>query len=494
MQRLSPLDASFLHLERHVQQLNVGSVLIFEGPSPTYDELCLAVESLLPAFPRYRQHVRRVPLDLALPVWVDDPRFELRDHVGHRQLPSPGTDDVLRTMAVRLISQPLDLDRPLWHTWLVTGLDGGRFALVNTNHHAMIDGISGADIISVLLTTTRQTPPHDAQRDAKGDAQGDAKGDAQGDAKGDALPAPWTPEPEPSAVRLVTDALVEIGTRPVRTAQGLVRALRPKAIPESLTEVVGMARFGEQMAHLEFGLNGPLGPRRDWRWVRADLDEVKAVKNRHGGTVNDVVLAAVAGGFRALLLSRGQSVEGRTVRTMVPVSTRHTGERGELGNRVSAVFADLPVGQADPLERLRAVSAQLHTLKTGGTAMGVDALLGAADLLPAGLYALGVKAWALSPQRIFSTVTTNVPGPQQPLYLLGRRMTDLYPYIPLGADLRITVGIASYAGRLAWGVTGDHDSVPDLHELSDGIEASIAELISLTPPSTRSEVHHARKG
>ena len=470
MQRLSPLDVSFLHLERDVQQLNVGSALIFEGPAPTYDEFCTAIEVLLPAFPRYRQHVRRVPLDLALPVWTDDPRFQLRDHVGHRRLRSPGTDDALRKLAVRLISQPLDLDRPLWHSWFVTGLRGGRFALVNTNHHAMIDGISGSDIISVLLTTSPLTP------------------------QGEARAAPWAPEPEPSAAHLVTDAFVELGSSPVRAVQGLARAVRADAISESVAEVVGMARFGEQMAHLELGLNGPLGPRRDWRWVRADLDDVKAVKNSHGGTVNDVVLAAIAGGFRALLLSRGQPVEGRTVRSMVPVSTRHTDEHGTLGNRVSAVFADLPVGQADPLARLRAVSAQLHTLKTGGTALGVDALLGAADLLPGSLYALGVKAWAHSPQRIFSTVTTNVPGPQMPLYLLGRRMTDMYPYIPLGADLRITIGIASYAGGLAWGVTGDHDSVPDLQVLSDGIEQSIDELISLTPPSTHSEVRHAREG
>jgi WS/DGAT/MGAT family acyltransferase len=276
--------------------------------------------------------------------------------------------------------------------------------------------------------------------------------------------------------------------------QGLAHALRVDAIAESVAEVVGMVRFGEQLAHVELGLNGPLGPRRDWRWVRADLDAVKAVKRRFGGTVNDVVLAAIAGGFRALLLSRGQSVDGRTVRTLVPVSTRHPDEHGTLGNRVSAVFADLPVGQADPLERLRMLSAQLHTLKTGGTALGVDALLGAADLVPGSLYALGVKAWAHSPQRIFSTVTTNVPGPQVPLYLLGRRMTDMYPYIPLGADLRITIGIASYAGGLAWGVTGDHDSVPDLRVLSDGIDQSIAELISLAPPSNlsnRSEVRHA---
>ena len=466
MQRLSPLDASFLHLERDVQQLNVGSALVFEGPAPTHDEVCRAIEVLLPVFPRYRQHVRRVPLDLALPVWVDDARFRLRDHVGHRVLRSPGTDDALRRLAVQLISRPLDLDRPLWRTWLVTGLHGGRFALVNTNHHAMIDGISGTDIMSVLLTTSPVVPPRES--------------------------VPWTPGPEPSAARLTLGALAELGSSPVRGVKRLAGALRPRAIPESVAEVVGVARYGQQLTHLELGLNGPLGPRRDWGWVRADLDAVKGVKNRHGGTVNDVVLAAIAGGFRALLLSRGKSVEGRTLRTMVPVSMRHTDEHGTLGNRVSAVFADLPIGEADPLDRLRAVTAQLHALKSGGTALGVDALLGAADLLPGSLFALGVKVWAHSPQRIFSTVTTNVPGPQTPRYFLGRRMTDMYPYIPLGADLRITIGIASYAGQLAWGVTGDHDSVPDLQVLSGGIEQSVAELISLSTPSTRSEVRHAR--
>jgi WS/DGAT/MGAT family acyltransferase len=262
-------------------------------------------------------------------------------------------------------------------------------------------------------------------------------------------------------------------------------------MPKSMAEVMGMARFGEQVTHLELGLNGPLGPRRDWEWVRVDLDVVKEVKNRHGGTVNDVVLSAITGGFRTWLQSRGQQVEGRTLRTMIPVSTRHLDERGRLGNRVSAVFADLPVGLVDPLDRLHAVTAQLVALKNGGTALGVDALLGAADLLPGSLFALGVKAWAHSPQRIFSTVTTNVPGPQQPLYLLGRRMTELYPYIPLGVDLRITIGVASYAGGLAWGITGDHDSVGDLHVLSDGIHQAITELIALSTPPTFSEVRHA---
>lgn len=475
MQRLSPLDASFLHLERDIQQLNVGSALIFEGPAPTHDEFSAAIEALLPAFPRYRQHVRRVPLDLALPVWVDDPGFRLRNHVGHRALPSPGTDDALRRLAARLISQPLDLDRPLWRSWLVTGLEGGRFAVVNANHHAMIDGVSGTDIISVLLA---KSPEAVTPRTVTSET----------------TTATREPGPEPTTARLIVGALVELGSSPVRGFGRVARALLPRAIPGSVAGLVGMVRYGQQLSHVERGLNGPIGPRRDWGWVRADLGAVKAVKNHHGGTVNDVVLAATAGGFRALLLSRGQEVEGRTVRTMVPVSMRHADEHGTLGNRVSAVFADLPVGIADPLERLRALTAQLKSLKHGGTALGADALLRAADLLPGNLFALAVKVWAHSPQRIFSTVTTNVPGPQSPRYLLGRRMTDMYPYIPLGADLRITIGISSYAGGLAWGVTGDHDSVPDLQILTDGIEQSIAELIALSPPATGAEVHRARKG
>jgi WS/DGAT/MGAT family acyltransferase len=468
MRRLSALDASFLHLERDVQALNVGSTLIFEGPAPSHDELCRAVEAMLPAFPRYRQRVKRVPLDLALPLWVDDPGFRLHDHVGQRTLRSPGTDDALRTLAVGLISEPLDLARPLWRMWLVTGLRGGRFALVNTNHHAMIDGISGTDIMSVLLTRSPARVDQDR-----------------------VVALPWNPHPEPSAARLTADALVDLASTPVRTAKRAARALRPKAIPQSMAQAVGMAHYGEQLLHVELGLNGPLGPRRDWNWVRADLDAVKAVKNRHGGTVNDVVLAAIAGGFRALLESRGQSVDGRTLRTMVPVSMRQVDDHGTLGNRVSAVFPDLPIGLSDPLDRLRAVTAQLQSLKSSGTALGVDALLGAADLLPGTVIALVVKAWAHSPQRIFSTVTTNVPGPQAPLHLLGRRMTDMYPYIPLGADLRITIGIASYAGGLAWGITGDHASVPDLQVLSHGIDESITELISLSIPSSPSEVRHA---
>jgi diacylglycerol O-acyltransferase / wax synthase len=468
MQRLSPLDASFLHLERDVQQLNVGSVLIFEGPAPTYEELCDEIGAHLPRLPRYRQRIRHVPLELGRPLWVDDQHFRLREHVRHHHVRGRGTDRSLRTLAVQLISHPLDLDRPPWRIWLVTGLEGGRWATVNTNHHAMIDGISGADIMGVLLQTSPELPAR-AQTHATPSAETPAD-----------TTSPWTPAPEPSSAWLVATALGELAASPIRAARRLLSTLRPEEIRLNLSEAYGVARAGEQLARPEFGLTGHLGPKRRWAWARSDLATVKRIKNVHGGTVNDVVLAATAGGFRALLLSRGETVDGRTVRTMVPVSTRHTDEQGTLGNRVSAVFAELPVGIADPVERLHAVTAQLHSLKASGTALGVDALLGAAGYVPGSLYALALRTWAYLPQRMLSTVTTNVPGPRVPLYLLGRRMTDVYPYIPLAVDVRITIGIASYAGQLTWGATGDYDSVPDLQVLCDGIEESLAELSART--------------
>ena len=474
MDTLSPLDASFLHLEREVQALNVGSTLIFEGPAPSHDELCRAVEAMLPAFPRYRQHVRRVPLDLTLPRWVDDPGFPppRPRRPSHRALARHGRRPAPRHRG-RLVSAPLDLDRPLWRSWLVTGLRGGRFALVNTNHHAMIDGISGRR-------------HHQRAVDAEpGRADPDnARGclDARARAVGGTLAGLDASSTRSSPVGAVPTA----GSGPA--------CPRPSA--ESVAEVVGMAHFGEQLAHLELGLKGPLGPRRDWRWVRADLDAVKAVKNAYGGTVNDVVLAAIAGGFRALLLSRGQSVEGRTVRThgpgVRPVTPTSTARWATGCRRCSRTCR---WGRRTRSSASARSPPSCTRSRPSGTALGWTPSSAPPTCCPGSLFALGVKAWAHSPQRIFSTVTTNVPGPQVPLYLLGRRMTDLYPYIPLGADLRITIGIASYAGGLAWGVTGDHDSVPDLAGALRRHRASRSPSSSPSPsPSNRSEVRHARNG
>jgi diacylglycerol O-acyltransferase len=456
MDRLSSLDSWFLHLEREIQQLHVGSALLFEGPSPSLAQLTAAIESRLDLLPRYRKRVLRVPLDLGRPVWADDPRFRIGDHVRQVTLPRPGTEDSLRELAARLMSEHLDLSRPLWETWLVNGLDGGRWALINKTHHAMIDGISGADIVAVLL-----------DRDPKA---------------AEARPAPaWTPGAEPSPVRLAAAALGDLARTPSEVGHVLARALRTprRFTKQTAIELYGLALAGEKVVWPESVLDGPIGPRRRWAWARADLAEVKQVKNSLGGTVNDVILAAIAGGFRALLTARGEPVDGRTVRTMVPVSMRTAEEHGTMGNQVSAVFADLPVGLSNPSERLAAVTRQLSSLKSSGMAIGVDTMLAAVDLMPGTLFSLGARVAARLPQRAISTVTTNVPGPQVPMYLLGRRMTELFPYIPLGADIRITIGVASYAGRLTCGVTGDYDAVPDLQVLCDGIETATQELVAL---------------
>jgi diacylglycerol O-acyltransferase len=456
MDRLSPLDATWLYLERDVQQLHVGSALLFEGPSPSHAELMAAIESRLDLVPRYRQRVRRVPLELGRPVWADDPRFRIGDHVRHATLPRPGTEESLRELAACLMSAHLDLSRPLWESWLVDGLEGGRWAMVNKTHHSMIDGISGADVIDVLL----DRDPHAEARPA----------------------APWTPAPETSRVRLATSALGDMVRDPFEeVGQVLSRAARaPRRFArETAAELYGIAQLGEKVMRPETVLDGPIGSLRRWGWARADLDEVKRVKNSLGGTVNDVILAAIAGGFRTFLTARGEAVDGRTVRTMVPVSMRTPEEHGRLGNQVSAVFADLPICVSDPAKRLAAVTRQLSSLKSSGMATGVDSMLTATDLVPGTLFALGARVAARLPQRAISTVTTNVPGPQVPMYLLGHRMTELFPYIPIGAEIRITIGIASYAGRLACGVTGDFDAVPDLQVLCDGIEAATQELVAL---------------
>jgi diacylglycerol O-acyltransferase len=454
--RLSPLDSWWLDIERETQQLHVGSVLLFEGPAPSHAELIAAIESRLDLIPRYRQRALRVPLELGRPVWADDARFRIGDHVRQATLPRPGTEESLRDLTAHIMSEHLDLSRPLWETWLVDGLEGGRWAMVNKTHHAMIDGIAGADILAVLL----DRDPHVEARAATA----------------------WIPQTEPSPARLATSALDDMIRVPLQEVrQGLSRAVRAPLFftRQTVVELYGLAQAGEKVIRPESVLDGPIGPDRRWGWSRADLTEIKKVKNALGGTVNDVILAAIAGGLRTFLTSRGEEVDGRTVRSMVPVSMRTPEEHARLGNEVSAVFADLPVGISDPAERLAAVTRQLSQLKNSGMAMGVDSMLSAADLVPGALFALGARVAARLPQRAISTVTTNVPGPQVPMYLLGHRMTELFPYIPIGAQIRITIGIASYAGHLTCGVTGDFDAVPDLQVLCDGIDSATKELVSL---------------
>jgi diacylglycerol O-acyltransferase len=457
MEQMSALDASFLAVEDSVTHMHIGVAGIFEGPPPAYQELRGMVAGKLARLPRYRQVVRFVPLGLARPLWVDDRHFNLDYHLRRTALPAPGGEGELRRLVARVMSQQLDRAKPLWEMWMVEGLEEGRWALISKFHHCMVDGVAGSDLLSVLL---------DQQRSPRAPAEDS-----------------WRPEASPEGLELVVRAV----------AMGLQN---PYEAVRALPAPAQMLRTGEQAARglLLLGnvirpspscsLNGPVGPHRRWSWARAQLSDIKAVRAALGGTVNDVVLACVAGGFRELLISRGEPVD-RVVRTLVPVSVRSPGEYGIYNNRVSAMFAELPVGIEDPVVRLGAVRAQMAELKDSHEAVAGEVLTSLTWFAPPLLLALGERLATRLPQHSVNTVTTNVPGPQQPLYAAGRRMLECFPYVPLGGHVRIGVAIFSYDGACAFGVTGDYDAAPDIDVLCAGIERSLAELVRLARPARR---------
>ena len=460
MHRMSPLDASFLHLEDHVTQLHIGSVTILEGPPPPFEDVLEMVSGKLALVPRYRQVVRFVPLALGRPVWVDDRHFNLRYHLRRTALPAPGGEQELRNLVGRVMSQQLDRTKPLWEMWMAEGLGEGRWALVSKVHHCMVDGVSGTDLLTVVL---------DSERDPEKPSAED-----------------WDPEPAPSAVHLLADALVERSVSPYeafRAARATLRAPRQFAglVQDTTRSLVGMRGLVRRTP--PSSLNGPIGPHRRWSLARSQLSDVKAIRAALGGTVNDVVLACITNGFRKLLLSRGESVD-RVVRTMVPVSVRSPGERGTYNNRVSAMFAELPVGIEDPRERLASIRAQMEGLKESRQAVAGEVLTSLSGFAPPLLLALGERVATRVPQRNVNTVTTNVPGPQYPLYAAGRRLLEAFPYVPLGGRIRVGVAIFSYDGALNFGVTGDYDAAPDVDILCEGIEAGMSELVSLAAPPT----------
>ncbi len=459
MNRMSAQDASFLHIESDSSPMHVGGVSIFEGPPPPFADVVAAVRSKLQFVPRYRQVVRFVPFTLARPVWVDDPHFNILYHLRRTALPDPGGDDELRALVGRVMSQNLDRAKPLWEMWVVEGLDEGRWALLSKVHHAMVDGVAGTDLMTVLLDAERETPPPPAQS--------------------------WTPDPGPGQARLLVDAVLERATNPVAATESLLGALRtPREFAGLLEDTArGMVGFAGMARPTGSSLNGALGPHRRWDWARGRLSDVQLVRRSLGGTVNDVVLAAITHGFRELLEARGESVD-RTLRTLVPVSVRRPGERGTYNNRVSAMFAELPVGIADPVERLESIRTQMEGLKESKQAVAGETLTSLSGFAPPMLLALGARVASRLPQRSLNTGTTNVPGPQFPLYLAGRRMLESFPYIPLFASVRVAVAIFSYDGALSFGVSGDYDTAPDIHVLCAGIEHGLAELVALAEPAS----------
>ena len=450
-ERLTVLDEMFLHLEGPDTHMHVGGAAIFEGPAPDYDEILEMVQRRLQLVPRFRQKLAFVPLGLGRPVWVDDTHFNLEYHVRHTALPAPGDRPRLNRLTARIMSQQLDRAKPLWEMWFAEGLAGGRFALISKTHHCLVDGVSGADIMSVILDLGPEPQPVEQEQ--------------------------WRPPPEPTSDQLLVEALKERLTSPAEAIRTLQSAASdPAKLPNRVVEAAkAVGTFvGGSFAAPPSSLNLPIGPHRRFETVLADLAEVKRIKNSLGGTVNDVVLSAVSGGLRRLLKGRGELVDDLELRAMIPVSVRADQDRGALGNQVASVWAALPIYEPDPVERLRIVHEEMKDLKQSGQAVGAQVLTSLGEWAPPTIVAQASRLVAR--QRAFNLVITNVPGPQLPLFTMGRQMEEVYPVLPLSSNTAIGVALLSYNGTIGFGLLGDYDTAPDVGVLAEGIEKSIAEL------------------
>jgi diacylglycerol O-acyltransferase / wax synthase len=459
--RLSPLDASFLHIEDGVSHMHIASVAIFEGPQPPFEDIVSMVDCKLGLVPRYRQVVKFVPMDLGRPVWVDDPHFNIEYHLRHTALPAPGGESELRKLVGRVMSQQLDRSKSLWEIWVVEGLEDGRWAMLSKTHHAMVDGVAGTDLLAVIMDLSPEVTRPEV--------------------------APWSPQESPSGAKLATDALVNMVRSPYEQLRAARASTRPLRNAVSYAREVGsgvMALSGVARATPVSSLNGPIGPHRRYAWASTSVDDIKTVRKALGGTFNDVVLASITNGFRELLLSRGEDVE-RVVRSLVPVSVRPRDASGKavgdgtFENKVSAMFAELPVSIEDPVERLHAITEQMDGLKDSKQALAGEALTSMSGFAPPMLLAMGMRLATRAAQRNVNTVTTNVPGPQFPLYAAGRKMIRAFPYVPLGGQIRIGIAIFSYDGEVNFGITGDYDTTGDLDVLTGGIEDGMAQMLKL---------------
>jgi WS/DGAT/MGAT family acyltransferase len=453
--RLTAVDASFLAQESQNAHMHIGAVMVFEGPPPAFDDFADHVRGRLHLVPRYRQKLAVPPLETGRPLWVDDPSFNLEYHLRHTALPAPGTEDQLRALAARIHSQRLDRTKPLWELWLVQGLEDGNWGLISKTHHAVVDGVAGVDLATVLFDLQPVPPPlpHEGE--------------------------PWVPQPEPGAAALAARGVRGLVELPFSLAG---RALRAASQPgtslhlarEAVEGVAEVAWAGLNPAP-DTPLNVPIGPHRRLVLIRSELDEFKLVKNAFGGTVNDVVLTVVAGGLRRWLQSRGVRTEGLELRALVPVSIRAADEHGHAGNRLAAMRGPLPVYVEDPVARLQVVRAAMDGLKESKQAVGAEVLAGVQSLAPPTVLAQASRINFST--RLFNLLVTNVPGPQVPLYALGRELLDLFPVAFLPRDHSLAVAIMSYNGGMDFGLLGDYDAMPDLDDLGRMFEEARDELV-----------------
>jgi WS/DGAT/MGAT family acyltransferase len=465
---MSALDASFFYAESENTPMHVGSVAVFDGPAPTYGDVVRLILSKLPKVPRYRQRVRAVPMQLGRPLWVDDAHFQILYHVRHTAVPKPGSDEQLRNLAGRVLGQRLDMAKPLWELWLVEGLADDRWALISKVHHCMVDGVAGTDLMQLMF---------DLDPDAKHEA-----------------PRDWTPRRSPSSAELVAGSVTDSLTHPLQqlastpSLSGAVRTVKSLAdSSKTLAKTVpSLAR--QAITPTARSLNGPIGPHRRWAWTEGKFEEFKAVRRAFGGTVNDVVLTAITAGFRDLLQGRGElSSERLVVRSMVPVSVRRENQKGSLNNQVSAVFVDLPVGVADPLERLSSIRRQMDEYKRTMSAVDANSIISMGDFVAPTLLSMGVRAGLQAGQMWCQAVTTNVPGPRVPLHVLGKRMVSATAYVPIAGGVRCSIGIFSYLNTMTFGINADFDGYPDVDVLSGGIRRGIEELLALATKKSAAE-------
>jgi WS/DGAT/MGAT family acyltransferase len=465
--RLTAIDASFLHQEGQNSHMHVGAVTIFEGPPPEFDEFLDALRERLHLVPRYRQRLQEAPLQTGRPIWIDDPNFNLEYHVRQTALPEPGSEEQLMRLAARIFSQQLDRSKPLWETWLVEGLDGNRFALISKTHHSLIDGISGVDLAQVLfdLTPVPQEIPHPDEA--------------------------WEPAREPNAIELLADGVTGLAKAGLNVAaRALGAATRPTDSIHELREAaegLGEIVWAGMNPAPETPLNVEIGPHRRFVGVRNELEDFKTIKNAFGGTVNDVVLTVVSGALRDWLQSRGIRTEGLELRALVPVSIRGSHEHGQLGNRIAVMRGPLPVYVSDPVARLQAVRQAMGELKESKQAVGAEVLAGVQNFAPPTILAQASRLNFST--RLFNMIVTNVPGPQFPLYVRGRELEDVFPVAFLPENHALAVAIMSYNGKINFGLLGDYDALPDIGRIADGIETSLAELVALS--STREPITSA---
>src|SRR5438105_4120634 len=455
--RLTALDSTFLHLEDHsTAHMHVASVMVFDGEAPAPSELVDHVVGRLHLVPRYRQRLSFVPFDQGRPVWSDDPHFNPRYHIRHTALPEPADDAALKRLAGRLFSQRLDRSKPLWEIWLVERMAGERFALIAKTHHALVDGISGVDITTVLFDTSPEPTP--------------IAGPAE----------PWIAQPLPGAAKLLGEALRERATVPsemLRGARRLLRAPRRAAsqVVDGAASIATTALAGIRAPAPESPFNVDIGPHRRYTFLDADLAQFKAIKDSLGGTLNDVVLTVVSLALGRYLRDQlSVRTKGLELKAMVPVSVRSDAERGALGNRVAAMWAPLPVGIENPAENLRHISKAMEDLKSSGQAVGAQVLTNLAGFAPPTILSQAARLQAR--QRFFNLVVTNVPGPQFPLYVLGRRLQVLYPVVPLARRQALGIAVMSYDGHLGFGLLGDYDALPELEAIAQNLKSAIGSL------------------